>query len=116
MKEVQMNTGFRQSYPMKEVRMVAHSGRTLSLRLIFSALVAALFLVPGVSQAQTGNTATGTNALNADTTGSYNTADGYYALQATTTGNNNTGSGYQALYANTTGYSNTADGYRDRKS
>jgi len=56
------------------------------------------------------NTATGTQALNSNTTGSYNTADGYQAVYSNTTGFSNTGLGYQALYSNTTGGYNTAGG------
>jgi len=56
------------------------------------------------------NTALGSGALNANTTGSNNTASGYLALVSNTTGSNNTASGFQALYYNTTGSSNTASG------
>jgi len=56
------------------------------------------------------NTAVGSGALNANTTGSYNTASGYLALYSNTTGSNNTASGQGALYSNTTGNYNTASG------
>jgi hypothetical protein len=76
-----------------------------------------------------GNTATGDNALDSNTTGDYNTADGFNALTSNTTGslntavganallNNisgdyNTANGYAALFSNTTGRYNTATGYR----
>jgi hypothetical protein len=60
---------------------------------------------------QTGgdNTATGVNALYANT-GNYNTATGYQALESNTTGSNNTAHGLNALNANTSGSYNTANG------
>ncbi|MFA6279580.1 MAG: tail fiber domain-containing protein [Bdellovibrionales bacterium] len=67
-------------------------------------------------QAQTAtnkyNTAVGTGALKANTTGNSNTANGYYTLQANTTGLWNTANGYGALYLNTLGSQNTASGYQ----
>jgi hypothetical protein len=61
------------------------------------------------------NTAFGSGALEstvggAEFEGSYNTATGTVALQANTTGRNNTATGAFALLSNTTGYSNTALG------
>ena len=56
------------------------------------------------------NTASGLNALSSNTTGSGNTATGQNALQNNTTGFNNTASGLIALNSNTTGNSNTASG------
>ena len=56
------------------------------------------------------NTASGSDALNSNTTGVQNTASGNQALNANTTGNNNTASGNYALYSNTLGYANTASG------
>jgi len=56
------------------------------------------------------NTALGSSALNANTTGSFNTANGFQALYYNTTGSNNTASGLYALQNNTTGGSNTASG------
>jgi hypothetical protein len=56
------------------------------------------------------NTATGFNALTANTGGNENTANGFNALTANTTGSYNTASGSFALTANTTGYDNTATG------
>jgi len=58
----------------------------------------------------TNNTASGVNALQNNTTGSSNTANGLNALVSNTTGSNNTASGRDALYGNTTGSSNTASG------
>jgi len=58
------------------------------------------------------NTASGYNALNANTTGYYNTAIGGYALNSSTTGTYNTAAGLSALYFNTTGSGNTATGSR----
>jgi len=56
------------------------------------------------------NTALGSGALNANTTGVNNTASGLSALQNNTTGSQNTASGRNALQNNTTGTSNTAHG------
>jgi hypothetical protein len=72
-------------------------------------LTAAL-LACGTVHAQQGNTATGTQALAANTTGSDNTATGYQAPHAKTTGGSNTANGEYALHANTTGTFNTATG------
>ncbi len=58
-----------------------------------------------------GNTATGVQALAADTKGYWNTANGWQALADNTTGVENTAVGVQALVFNTTGYANTAAGY-----
>jgi hypothetical protein len=60
----------------------------------------------------TANTANGFQALSANTTGSYNTANGIFALSANTTGSDNTASGFAALSANTTGSYNTANGFQ----
>ena len=49
-----------------------------------------------------GNTAIGSKALFANTTGSYSTANGYNALYSNTTGSYNTANGTWALYSNTT--------------
>jgi parallel beta-helix repeat protein len=59
----------------------------------------------------TQNTALGSSALQANTTGSFNTATGYNSLQANTTGTKNVATGNQTLQANTTGSFNTATGY-----
>lgn len=59
----------------------------------------------------TANTAIGSKALLANTTGRSNTATGSLALNANTTGFGNTASGDQALEANDTGYYNTGIGY-----
>jgi hypothetical protein len=56
------------------------------------------------------NTASGSYALSKNTTGGYNTASGYDALPANTTGGNNAAYGASALQANTTGSNNTASG------
>lgn len=56
------------------------------------------------------NTAVGSFALAAVTSGSINTAVGYKALFANTSGNTNTAIGFLALTANTTGINNTAIG------
>jgi hypothetical protein len=57
-----------------------------------------------------GNTATGTDALINNTSGSYNTADGFYALLSNTTGSGNTASGYAAMINNNSGNYKTAIG------
>ena len=56
------------------------------------------------------NTAVGSYALRANTTGNSNTANGFTALYSNTTGNSNTANGLQALYSNTAGINNTANG------
>ena len=56
------------------------------------------------------NTALGTEAMKAITSGAQNTAVGTAALTATTTGNYNTGVGTQALQRMTNGYSNVGVG------
>ncbi len=57
-----------------------------------------------------GNTAVGTTAMNANTTGTNNAAHGFQSLYSNTTGSYNTGIGYQALRDNTEGELNTAIG------
>jgi hypothetical protein len=57
------------------------------------------------------NTATGSAALNANTTGRDNTANGNGALNANTTGITNTAIGSVPLASNTTGSGNTAIGF-----
>jgi len=56
------------------------------------------------------NTAVGTSALAANTTGSYNTSIGINSLQSNTTGVNNTANGVYALNVNLSGSYNTALG------
>src|SRR5208282_2318823 len=46
------------------------------------------------------------------TLGDYNTASGSGALQSNTTGSDNSASGAGALFSNTTGYANAASGYQ----
>jgi hypothetical protein len=58
----------------------------------------------------TRNTAVGSKALYANTTGYSNTANGDHALYSNTSGTNNTATGFSALNDNTTGVSNTATG------
>jgi hypothetical protein len=57
------------------------------------------------------NTAVGSSALTANTSGSLNTAVGFNALAANTIAAGNTAVGYGALAANTVGASNSAFGY-----
>jgi trimeric autotransporter adhesin len=57
-----------------------------------------------------GNTASGDQAMRANTSGDYNTADGFQAMNANTTGYSNTAIGQEALFFNTSGYANTAIG------
>jgi hypothetical protein len=61
----------------------------------------------------TGNntTAIGFNALLSNTIGIFNTATGFNALQFNTTGSDNTATGRNALGGNTTGNNNTATGF-----
>jgi hypothetical protein len=56
------------------------------------------------------NTATGFNALEANTTGSRNNASGVYAMSSNTTGVDNNAMGYQAMYLNSAGYRDSAIG------
>jgi hypothetical protein len=63
----------------------------------------------GAAQAS-GNTAIGSKALFANTTGRDNTANGNDALYSNTTGYNNTANGKSALYSNSSGNYNTANG------
>jgi hypothetical protein len=58
------------------------------------------------------NTASGSQALNSNTTGGNNTAYGREALNSNTTGNQNTASGRQALLNSTTGIQSTAYGFQ----
>ena len=69
-------------------------------------------LVPTGAGGVATNTAVGTSAMNANTTGNYNTAVGQAAMQANTTGQSNTAVGEAAMYANTTGQNNTAVGFQ----
>ncbi len=64
----------------------------------------------GLISGGSGNTASGYQALTANTTGSENTAAGAFALSSNTTAIGNAAFGYFALDANSTGYSNTAVG------
>jgi hypothetical protein len=73
------------------------------------ASISGLTVGKGASSVAT-NTATGFQALTANTSGAYNTGVGYTALQANTSGSFNTGVGREALLRNTTGSSNTAFG------
>src|SRR5690349_14442705 len=77
--------------------------------LTFLVLFAVLCLLTN-AHGQSTNTATGTGALNSNTTGNTNTADGYQALFSNTEGVSNTASGYLSLFTNTTGGSNAAFG------
>ena len=56
------------------------------------------------------NTASGLQALTANTTGAFNTANGVVALYTNTSGDSNTAVGHGALASNTTGGSNIALG------
>jgi hypothetical protein len=72
-------------------------------------LVLGTVLATSAAHAQD-NTATGYQALNSNTTGTFNTATGAKALRDNTTGSNNTATGRGALYKNTAGQNNTATG------
>jgi hypothetical protein len=56
------------------------------------------------------NTATGYQAMESNTSGSFNTANGYAALTTNNTGDYNTATGFNALSQNATGNFNTANG------
>ena len=58
-----------------------------------------------------GNTAVGSNALVANTSGGGNTSIGYYSLRLNAGGANNTSVGGLTLYSNTSGSGNVAVGY-----
>jgi trimeric autotransporter adhesin len=58
------------------------------------------------------NTAVGTSALNANTSGATTTAIGYQAAYSNTTGTLNTALGMTSLYTNTTGTQNVAVGHQ----
>src|SRR4051794_12132904 len=91
-----MNTSFRAS---------------LTVRLCSATVVAALFLIPSVCQAQVNNTKAGNLALSHVTAGgNYNAAFGYAALYFDTSGYNNTANGAWSLFSNTTGSWNTPAG------
>jgi hypothetical protein len=66
----------------------------------------------GAGSAST-NTAVGSNALTANTSGTVNTAVGEGALASNTTGSGNNAFGRNALTGNTTGYGNVAVGSND---
>ncbi len=60
----------------------------------------------------TGNTAVGSNVLNANTSGFSNTGTGFNALLSNTAGFHNTANGGSALYSNTIGNYNSALGHK----
>jgi trimeric autotransporter adhesin len=95
---------------MKSIRTSSIGRSYRSLAINIAGLFLAFAFAPLPTHAQIGNTATGTDALLSNTTGSYNTADGYAALNGNTTGSHNTAVGFYALVANKTGDSNTANG------
>jgi hypothetical protein len=67
----------------------------------------------GVSTTGAGNTAMGTQALQANTNATFSTAVGYQAAYSLNGSNGyTTAIGYQALYTQSSGYSNTAVGYQ----
>jgi trimeric autotransporter adhesin len=89
----------------------------LRLGSLFVALALTCFALSPAAYAQCpsqcdirGNTATGSGALQSNTTGAGNTATGDSALGSNTTGNDNTASGVNALFGNKTGSDNTATG------
>ena len=66
----------------------------------------------GANTTGNSNAAIGRISLNSNTTGNFNTASGTASLRNNTEGNGNVSSGYQSLFSNTTGSNNTALGYR----
>lgn len=87
------------------------AGAFTTLSATSDALINSLKVGKGGGSVST-NTAVGSIALNANTTGSNNTAVGYQALDANTTGNRNSAFGTSSLGANLTGFDNTAIGYQ----
>jgi hypothetical protein len=89
---------------------VPYSGATSAVNLgAYDLTVNGITLGKGAGNIST-NTASGYQALLANTTGAYNSASGSYALFQNTTGSNNTASGSNVLVYNTTGNDNTAYG------
>jgi trimeric autotransporter adhesin len=80
-----------------------------SFRSIADAVINSITVGRGNSS-MSHNTAVGTSALAANTTGNHNTAIGHLALMNNTTGSINTAIGTGALLLNTTGSNNTAIG------
>jgi hypothetical protein len=78
--------------------------------LILAGTALLLFSLASFHAVAQENTATGTGALAADTTGKGNTADGYGTLTSNTAGSYNTAIGLNALRANTTGSRSTSIG------
>ena len=105
------------SYCEKALVLTNHSSKrklainTNKKTMIYLSLASALVMGSAQVQAQTGNTAYGTEALLNNTTGDYNSAFGEASLKFNTSGYQNTASGFRALYKNTTGYHNTASGH-----
>lgn len=58
-----------------------------------------------------GNTSAGRMSLAGNTTGNYNTINGVKTMHSNTTGSSNTAIGIASLYYNTTGSGNTANGF-----
>src|ERR1051325_7504950 len=97
-------------------RVPAHSAAQVSRGAAAFMAVAAISLLtlsPSARAAcQDGcfNTATGSDALDSNSSGGANTATGYRALFSNTTGGGNTATGNLALTSNTSGGGNTAVG------
>jgi len=79
---------------MKSIRTSSIGRSYRSLAINIAGLFLAFAFAPLPTHAQIGNTATGTDALLSNTTGSYNTADGYATLNGNTTGSHNTAVGF----------------------
>ena len=94
-----VNSG--QGYLIGEALVLATPGGTTDLAEGYGAMP---------NNTGTHNTATGADALEANTSGEDNSAHGYDALGANTTGIDNSAYGSWALYNNTTGSYNTAVG------
>ncbi len=95
---------------MKPIHRSSFRGSIGAVVTSSAVLLLAFAFATSQVHAQTGNTATGNQALDSNTTGDWNTADGYRALTANTTGSYNTAVGADALFSNVSGSSNTADG------
>ena len=84
---------------------------TNNLTVTNDALISGLTVGKGAGAVAT-NTAVGSSALAANTTGDENTAIGYAALDANTSGERNVSVGGESLYTNTTGINGTVVGFQ----
>ena len=108
---IKQNNKLESTTIMKPIHKSPFRRRIGPLAISSAVLLLALAFVTSRLQAGgTGNTATGDNALDSNTTGDYNTADGFNALTTNTIGGRNTGVGSSALFNNGAGSYNTGIG------